>query len=421
MKTNQKSLGRNFLAVTTGTGIQFIIQCLILPIFLFHLGIEQYSQWLIAVNIAMFSGFVDLGTLSSTQNKVIYFFKRGHFEKINRTLKQTNTIVLCNTVIVLGAVSALGQVFHFKTSILLIVILTVSSYLSTVFGSFEAITRAHSKVHLGLYASGSLRLIEFFGYIVGLYFSSRSLTAIAIYGLIFKVSASLTFFVLSRRKYNFFKLGRFKPSDAVINLKEGFPFVVVKASDLISNSGLILILSRELSSKDLVLFASAKTFFRLGLQITSLVNYTYGYEMSESWAAKDIKKMKAIIVRVSQVTFALSLFGAMIYLFGGSAIFKIWTNSKLELSQSAIYAGVLYSFFLSINQSQKTKFHAVNKNLKISLIVIFFAIVPILCIAMFSITIELAPLLLFLAALEFGCIITVASVTTGDIANHFAK
>jgi O-antigen/teichoic acid export membrane protein len=92
-------------ALSTSTGIQVAIQIVSIPIFIRHFDVTQYSIWLVATNLAQISTLLDLGSLSSIQNRFTYLNKLNDESKIREIIAQFwNVIALTHLVAIVSGI-----------------------------------------------------------------------------------------------------------------------------------------------------------------------------------------------------------------------------------------------------------------------------------------------------------------------------
>ena len=359
---------RNLFALGTAASYQTLMQMVAIPIFLAALQVERYSEWLIAFSIAQFTGLLDFGSITSTQNSFKLLTVRGLDDLVNQRIKQISNFLTISFFGFIFILFYLHENSRTTFNINLTIIFVVSNLLQSYFGILEGLTRIDSKTSFGIYASTALRFTEFIGTLLGLLLYPKSLILVGLTGLILK---TLFFtFILYRfhNQYQFMQFGRPNISIIIQNIKEGGAFLIIKSSEWILISCTVLVLSKKISATELVLFISSRTFFRLGIQITMLISTTYGYEMTNTWASNDYLTMLQLIKRSSRVTIMLATFGLLIYGTIGKNIYALWMHSQLALHNSLLIWGALYSLVLSISQNQKTKFNSINFNFHISVI-----------------------------------------------------
>ncbi len=410
---------KNLIALGTGLTTQLIIQVLSLPIFLSQLNIQTYSIWVLSYNIAQISGLLDFGTVAYSQNKIAYLHANNKQKEIDWHLKQVINIIVLNNLFFIILIYLFKTIINDNIDTSLIVFLIFSNLLQSLWGLLEALTRIDSNVATGLHSSNALRICEFSGIILGILLFTNKLSEIALVGFTFK---AFSFLFMRHRflpRYRFMRFGLLNLSQIVEIGKKGFPFFITKIADIIILSGFLIVLHGKVSENIFVLFVSARTFFRLGLQITSLAAHSYSYEMSESWIAKDFEKMRTLIRKSFRITVILSCLGVAVYLFIGHALFESWVNNKLAISNNIILCGALYSFILSLNQNQKTKFNAINHNYRVSTIQIIYSFIMLAAVAFIPFSYSVVDLFVVLSIFELLCYATVGIFLRTSIQKYF--
>ena len=410
---------KNLLALTTSTASQVIIQIISLPLFLTYLSLETYAIWLLSYNVAQISGLLDFGSIAYSQNKLSELNALNKITEIDSYLKQTINLLFLSSALFLLSIYLIyfSGIENFSTP--LVTVFLCSNLMQSLWGLLEALTRFDSKVSIGLYTSNALRLSEFLGTVIGVIIFSDSLFIIALISLLFKSTAFLIMLNKLSPKYNFFKFGSINWDQIITISKSSVPFFLAKMTDIISLSGLLIVLHGKITTSQFVLFVASRTFFRLGLQVTGLIAHSYAYEMSSSWVTRDLKALQKLIRSSNRINLVLSSIGILIYMVAGEYIFTFWVNAKIEINSQIILWGTFYSFILSINQNQKTKFYAINHSFFVSIIQIAYSIMLVFIVAISKFDFSVVNLIILLSIFELLCYITVAVTSRNSINQYF--
>ena len=416
---SESSLRKIFIALLSGTSFQFIVQIMSVPLLLHFLSFEQYSYWLLATNFAQITNILDLGTLASSQNSFAFLARSKQMEKLKNRIKQ-----FWNIIFITYTATLLAGIYLYLTTdfpVLLTLIFLASNLIQMGFGLYEGLTRIQNKVTKGLNASNCLRIMEFLGLIIGAFIFKNTITLIALVTLIFKSITAIWMLLRIHQDSRFLRFGRINKIEVMELLKEGLPFLVIRFSDFLTLSGILLILQKHFSAIEIVAFVTSRTFFRLGLQITSLINHTYSYEMSSAWADSDLTKMKLLIKKSQLATNYLSFMCAFVYLILGVFFYRTWTHQSIEMSKMLLILGTIYSGVLSINQGQKIKFNAINLNLRVSYIQFAISVLLLVTTLVLGANFKIEEVYISLILSEFFSILFVRITTRDDINKHFAQ
>ncbi len=409
----------NFTALGTGSFSLLIIQLISLPLFLIHLSTNQYAIWLTSFSIAQMALLLDFGSIASSQNLFSYLDSKGDWEEIDVILKQTTNLLLVSNFIFLLIIFALDIFAIESINVLLVAIFMLSNLMQSFSGLLEGMLRIDSKVAIGLHFSNGLRGAEFIGTVLAVIHFSESLTVIAISSFLFKFCFFTGMVLFVPRRLRFIKFGPLKSSQIIRVIHQGFPFFLVKISDILSINGVVIILSGVLTASNLVIFTTTRTFFRFGLQLTSLLSHSFAYEMSASWVENNLTKMQGLMRESLKSVLWLSLFIALIYRFAGEKLITIWTHDNVQPGNSIFTLGALYSIILSVNQNQKSRFNAINHNFQISLISLGTSIFLVIFLLTSRVDFSLEKILIVLSLAEFISTLIIASVSHKSIYNHF--
>lgn len=412
---------KNLLALVTSAASQVLIQIISLPLFLTYLNLESYAIWLLSYNVAQISGLLDFGSIAYSQNKLSELNSQNKWAEIDSYLKQVINILVLSSALFLITIFLLQISGNKNLNSFLIIVFVVLNFLQSSWGLLEALTRFDSRIAMGLYTSNALRLSEFLGTVIGVIIFSNSLLKIALISLFFKFSAFLFMLNKLSHRYNFLRIGVINWNQIISICKKSMPFFLAKFTDVISLSGLLIVLHGKMSTNHFVLFVATRTFFRFGLQVTGLIAHTYAYEMSSSWVNRDFKAMSGLIKRSNRINLIMSSIGMLVYLVAGKYIFSYWVNEKFEINNQMIVWGACYSFILSVNQNQKTKFYAINHSFLVSVIQISCSAMLVLTIVMSVNHFSVVNLFILLSIFELICFFIVAVISRNSINQYFQR
>jgi O-antigen/teichoic acid export membrane protein len=409
----------NFLALGTGSLSLLVIQLISLPLFLIHFTRNQYAIWLTSYSIAQLALLLDFGTIGMNQNQLSYLHSKGRKREIVEVLKQTSNIIILMNAVFFIFILFLSNLNLISLDVYLIAFFMLSNILQSFSGLLEGMLRIESKVARGLHLSNCLRGAEFLGTVFAVVNFSESLVVVVMISFFSKFLFFIGMIFFTPKRFSFVKFGHIQPDEIMKLIKQGFPFFLSKVSDIISINGVIIVLSRVLSATDLVIFASTRTFFRFGLQLTSLVSHSFAYEMSTSWIENNLVRMRILVRHSFRSVFLLGIFIAIIYEYAGPLLMGIWTNYNIQPEKEVFTLGAVYSLLLSINQNQKSRFNAINCNFQASSISLSISAGLLLVLLNLEIDFSLFRLLVILCLAELLAILSIAFVTRNTVAKCF--
>jgi hypothetical protein len=404
---NLSESSQNLIAIIFGFGSQFLIQVLSIPLFLKQMTVQQYAVWIVSFSIAQIANFSDLGTITASQNSFAYLKNQKNPREISNRISQGININTVSILVLIFVLIITQFLLENIASIYLVITFIVSTYVQNFFGINEAIMRMNGKNSLGLNLSSSARLVEFTFYALLLSLGVTNLLVIGIGGTI----AKITFFVILGIKVtDFFLIKNFESLDFKIisrMVKSGFPYAIMKISDVVTLSGLVIVLQNRLTSINLLLFVSLRTFLRFGLQFSNLINFSFYFKFSKNWAegaqTEFLRNVKYNYWISALVLSILSLG----YVFFGNYVFAYWTNGSFNLDSATFLCGVFYLIILVISQSQRVKFHAINANMRVSFIALFVGLANLLFLALNKNMIDLNQIFISMGVFEFMSILMV--------------
>lgn len=410
---------RNFFALSANTLTLTLIQITTIPLFLHYFTIESYAIWIITSSIAQFSGLLDFGMVAASQNSFSFLKARNTKYDISKTViqifnVQISAVILFNIVLFLAE-----RLDILRIDCPLLFVFTLSLLVQSYFGILEATTQMNSKVHEGIHVSSLGRLLEYLGIVIGCIFLGQSLVLVASIGLILKILFLIYMIPRFESRIRILKYGSWEMRLLIKSLREGIPYLVIKLTDFLAFSGVLLVLQSRLNPSDFVFFASCRTFFRMGLQFTGLINHSYAYEMTRAWSLNNYNKMKNLMDVSGKVTILISLIFAAFYLIFGEDIFSIWTHGSMQLNFPILIVGTCYSTICSINQSQKSNHNSINANSKVSQVLLAFSLFQFFSFTFLLENPKIEELYFYLFLFEFLITITIPFFARNDLKSKF--
>lgn len=410
---------RNFSALSLNTLTTAMIQVTSIPLFLYFLSVDQYAIWIFTLSLAQIVGLLDFGMVTAAQNRFSFMKARKQtFEVQHHAFQilvfQIAAIFLFNCVLL-----ALVKFQVLNINFPLLLVFTLSLLIQSCFGLLEATAQMHNEVHRGIHASTFGRFFEHLGTVLGCIFLEDSLTLIASLGLLLKLISLVCSIPRIRYSARLENIHIWDKQLLISQLRDGLPFLLIKVTDVFVFSGILLVLSFKLDSTDFVFLASCRTFFRMSLQFSGILNSTYAYEMTRAWSHHDFNRMKYLIRWSRKVTMIFSLIFAAFYLFFGIQIFALWTHEVMNLSFSIMLLGALYSVVCCINQSQKTSYYSINANYNVAWILFIYAFIQLLFFTFFLDSQIIEVLFSVLLLFEFLTTITISRLGQKDLKKAF--
>jgi O-antigen/teichoic acid export membrane protein len=123
--------------------------------------------------------------------------------------------------------------------------------------------------------------------------------------------------------------------------------------------------------------------------------------MSAAWGKNYLLGTRQLARRSLIATASIGMLGNLVYIYQGNTIFSLWTHNQMQLGNNLLLLGTIYSFLISFSFAQKAMFHAINKNLLVSLISIGFAILLNVIIYNMNSPININAVYLILVSAEF--------------------
>lgn len=407
MMRSSKFLNTTTAAYATTSINQILIQIITVPIFILKTDLETFAAWLIAYNFALLTTVLDFGQVTASQNSFRKLALQNMKHQILERTKYLNTFTAITYASYFVVLCTISDLLPKNLSMLLCGIFVYLNLLQTIFGVFEAQTRANGTPTLGIYSSNILRLSEFLGVLVGLLLFSDSLPSIAICAALSKTFVFLAILLRQRKHYSVITFGISSRSCFCLSIKEGTPFLLNKISDWLIVSGVVIAIESKISSFELVLFVASRTFFRLGWQLSSIISSSHSIKMTSAWAEDKINEFNKLRIRNLKITLIISLIGSVFYLTIGKTLFEYWTRNNLQLDPDLLHIGLTYSLVLSISHAQKSTFNSINRNLLNSIISLISATLVNLTIWYSQVAQSLGDVYILLVIVEFISMVSI--------------
>jgi O-antigen/teichoic acid export membrane protein len=330
---------------------------------------------------------MDLGLIANLQNKFQIYLTRGQSADASSLAKITTKIVSVATLTAITAISAI-MIFPLKdktTYVMTFIVLGISILVNDALGISEAIFRSQDQNSKGIYLSASVRLVESAGLLMSTMFSKSFLT-VSLISLFVKILGITLILVMNKNLILALENEAVRIKVSYRSLfRAGVSYSLLDLSSLLSLQGVILVLGFRLDPKSLVLFASSRTIFRLLVQFTNLINYSFSPELTKAYALRAYIDVRRLIkLNLSIVAFSLAL-GGVISLFFLNYVFIIWTHHSLSLPKGLLVVGLVYTSCASFGLTQRNLMNSISNNLFSSLtvfltsclLIVLLAIVPL--------------------------------------------
>jgi O-antigen/teichoic acid export membrane protein len=410
---------RNLVALSANTFTIMIIQLTTVPIFLHYLSFNAYAHWIVTSSIAQITGLLDFGMVAAAQNSFSYRRNRTVEFNLRNSVTQIFNFQI-TAFMVTYLVILIADLLHIiRVDCLLLAILSLSQIVQSYFGILEATSQMNSRVYKGIHASSLSRLLEYLGIVISCILFTQSLASIALMGLILKIAFLVHLKPKFESSIQLFKFGKWNLNLLHRSILEGIPYLIIKLTDYLIFNGALLVAQSKLSASEFIFFSSCRTFFRIGLQLTGLMNHGFAYDMTNAWSLNNYGKMKELIIKSRKITFFLTVLTAIFYLSFGKLIFSTWTHRSMELNLPILFAGICYSTMCSINQSQKTNYNALNANSKVSGILFIFSSLQMLYLTFSTTGLSVVSLFYLLFLFEFSTSVTIFLVARNDLRLKF--
>lgn len=299
--------------------VSSLTNLILVPMYIYYLGAEEYGLWLIVLTIVSYLGFSHLGIGQSVANFVAESRATNDHKSIEVGISTAFwlyvlivTPVICAVVIItgLGFFENLVKVSPelvqaFELLILISSILFLFKLPLTVFGSS---LRALNLIYLEQLLSLIFNLLQFFGVLLLLRLGYGLVGLSLIYGSVGIVLGITTFVFL---RFNVARLSisplRFSPAIAISLLKPGGYFFVLQIAGALINGLDNLVIGRYIGAEEVVPFAVAMKLMWLSMSLISVISSNLLPSITAAFAREDYYELQRIYLTLQQVCFGAGL------------------------------------------------------------------------------------------------------------------
>ncbi|TDS74909.1 MatE protein [Amnibacterium kyonggiense] len=248
-----------------------------------------------------------------------------------------------------------------RTALLLLIVGVLASQVG---GLAEMIFRATGRFATGTSTAVSVRLLEFSGWAVGLWIDG-SFTAVAGWGLAFRLIGLIGLMVFGSRSQNSFNYGLRAASFAGIRplLLPGAAILVLDLYAIVSVQGVTLVAAAALGPSAVAAFNIYRTISRTATQATSVLSTPLEPELAAAIGRSDTSRARSAYQQGRKWTLLLSLIVAVIA-FGATPLFlPLWTHGQVQWDPLLAFALLLWAVVVSAWYMPRALLRAANRHI----------------------------------------------------------
>lgn len=331
---------------------------------------QDYALWIICFGFISFFSLMDFGLSSYLSNsllKINYSKNRNKFIEyisIGKSILIYSIIFFFIAICIFIFSSNLANIFALENvqvnqficiSIILLIGLSINSYL----GLYFAILRALDKMHVGLKINFLIITVQIIMFIIFCFFESLILLSLTLtipyfFGILPYKKAISKELHNEKILFNFnYKIDYFKEL-----LIGSFSFFNITISHALMNFIPIYFLKKFYDDEFLIHFFVYKSLFMLAVQFINIIYYSFSPKLNQLYFGMRNKDFDNLFKKLAFISIILvSLFILFNYFFG-NYILSIWTNEKVKFNISIfsifsvfLIIRVSWSFIINIFQS----------------------------------------------------------------------
>ena len=319
-----------------GQAISILIQLASLPLFLHRWDVSTYGTWLMLSALPAYLSMADVGMVATAGNRMTMAMGQGHLEQANAVFQSALVFMLltCSSFALLSLPTVLlAPIPGLDTGDerLALAALVCSVLLALFGGLAEAIFKATGRYALGTTLGTFVRLLEWAGWIVGLWVWG-SFTAVAVGGLCARLLGVLATALISRQGSSGLRWGlrQAQWSEVRRMLKPAFSFMLFPLANAISFQGITLLVGQQFGPAVVAIFNTYRTIARVAVQVTATFGHALWAEFSRLFGQDGGPATKPLYRRSFALGLALSVGLSLVLCLLGPDLLRLWTHGAIE-------------------------------------------------------------------------------------------
>ena len=358
-----------------------------LPIYLHFWTMETYGEWLMLSAIPIYFSMSDFGIVTVAGNKMTMAIANSDIEEANKVFQSAMLMTLYLTlaifIITIPCLYVPDFVWLDKPGYRIALVLLILSALISVFGGMvDAACRANGKYAMGTFLVTTVRLMEWLGSVIAVYYFGEIVFAAAgiLCGRIAMTTFNIIYTAYSVRtlKWSFRK---FEWLTVESMLKPSSAFIAQLLGSAVSLQGTTLVVGAILSPSSLVIFNTSRTLSRLLLQAASIISKPLWPEFSRLYALKEKRKILKLYLIFTMVTVIILTFGYVFLYYMADLILDYWTSGKVSFIKDLFMLIVLVACIGGVAGLTNTLLAATNLHVEY-----FYLTLIGSCIALFFVS-----------------------------------
>ena len=332
-----------------GQLVSILIQLASYPIFLFYWTPSQYGEWILLAAVPAYFSLMDGGLLAVSANAVHVLVAKGNLQAAKKMFSEVCFAVLSIsifTILVLCLVFFLCVIFKFLSFnyALTMFLLILSVVLNIWHGILDVSLRAADKFPLSTILLNLARLVEWFGYIFVVAFSS-DYAHVAFGGVLGRaVVLVISFFWAKKCSVFLWEIKRPDAGGFWLMLRPSFSYLLFPLSNALSLQGITLLVGYFFGASSVVVFNFYRTVSRVIVQITGIYSHALMPVFSKMKGDSEFIEL----IKCYKYSFRTGIVSTswifIILLIISPYLIKIWVGGKIE-DDFVLYLIMMFSAF----------------------------------------------------------------------------
>lgn len=374
----KKNIFLNGISQIGNRTVRIAEQLLLVPFFLSMWGASYYGEWLTLTIIPSVLAFSDLGFGTAVSNHFVLEYSGGDKVK-SANIYKTGLLIISLTVFIGMLLSAIVILIAWKMGILnksviqpsdmlLALVFLMGSRLVTFYSQFfEGFYRAKHKASTAF----NLYTIEGFSRIgVGIVtlLVGCSIVGYSLGQFITAILFNILFALLAISNIKDLPRGNFDRKIAKFTLQKGLGYMLTPIWQSIYMQGSTFAVRIALGPVAVVAFNTVRTVCQSIKSLYAIVNGSIYPELQIAYGKGDKQMVQNIYIYSMQIVFIIGCSGWIVLMLFGPLLYRWWTNSALDVSNSIFYVFLLGIPLNALWWTSGTVFRAFNIPTKFALL-----------------------------------------------------
>jgi O-antigen/teichoic acid export membrane protein len=332
-----------------GQAVIIVIQVCSLPLFLKAWDTATYGTWLLLSAMPSYLSMTDVGMVATAGNRMTMAMGQGDTAEANRlfhssfvfvTIMTIAAMLLCVPLALLAPVGGLSNMDE-----RLAVTALIAGVLISQFGGLsDTIYRATGRFALAMMLGNSLRLLEWGGYMVGLY-AWGSFCAVAVCGLVARIAGTLVLVGVSARGNHGITWRWHDASLAEIKslIKPAMSFMIFPLASALSLQGITLLVGQFFGPAVVTSFNSFRTIARVAVQVTGIFGNALWGEFSFLFGQGGASAVRPVYERTLALGAIGSIAFSVLLYFVSPWLLQVWSHGHIAFQSGPMLLLLAYA------------------------------------------------------------------------------